>query len=188
MSLREALEERERQAEADEAVMSSRLKAALDDRDRSASEKGNLREAVDSLRVELAEALVLAACSSGRRDGGVTLGGNGPPGALGVAPGSVAAAAGVDNDGCGGEGVGGARPRGRRGESLQERESEGCDGETEGGGRQAVTVEVQKGEAEAEGPEHRRVDVVNGGAPAAASGARDRWLDGGFEGTIGESV
>lgn len=187
MSLREALEDRERQAEADEAAMSSRLKAARDDRDRSAREKGNLREAVDSLRVELTEALALAASSSGRRDGGVSLGGNGAPGALGVTSGCVAAAGG-DNDCCGGEGVVGARPDRRRGESLQERESEGGDGETEGGGGHAVPVKMQKGEAEAEGPEHRRVDVVSGGAPAAVSGARDRWLDGGFEGTIGESV
>ncbi|CAM9900942.1 unnamed protein product [Ectocarpus sp. 6 AP-2014] len=187
MSLREALEDRERQAEADEAAMSSRLKAARDDRDRSAREKGNLREAVDSLRVELAEALALAASSSGRRDGGVSLGGNGAPEALGATSGSDATAGG-DNDGCGGEGVGGARLDGRRWEGLQERESEGSDGETEGGGGHAVAVKVQKGEAEAEGPEHRRVGAVSGGAPAAVSGARDRWLDGGFEGTIGESL
>ncbi|CAN0536662.1 unnamed protein product, partial [Ectocarpus sp. 12 AP-2014] len=182
MSLREALEDRERQAEAVEAAMSSRLKAARDDRDRSAREKGNLREAVDSLRVELAEALELAASSSGRRDGGVSLGGD-----EALTSGSVSAAGG-DNDGCGGEGVGGARPDGRRGEGLQERETEGGNGETEGSGGHAVAVKMQKGEAEAEGPEHRRVDVVSGGAPATVSGAGDRWLDGGFEGNIGESL
>ncbi|CAM9716415.1 unnamed protein product [Ectocarpus sp. 4 AP-2014] len=187
MSLREALEDRERQVEADEAAMSSRLKAARDDRDRSAREKGNLREAVDSLRMELAEALALAASYSGRSDGGVFFGGKGALGAFGVTSGSVAAAGG-DNNGCGGERVGGARSDGRCEEGLQERESEGGDGETEVSGGDAVAVKVQKGAAEAEGPEHRRGDVVSGGAPATASGARDRWLDGGFEGTIGETL
>lgn len=57
--------------------MSSRLKAAQDDRDRASRDRASLRDMMDALRVELAEALVLAAGKTINGDeGGVFVGGD----------------------------------------------------------------------------------------------------------------
>lgn len=203
VSLRQALQDREAQAEADEAATSSRLKASQNDFDRSARERVSLAKAIDSLRVELAEALLLAAATrrgsvSGGRDevrerhqvrerqavsGSVMVSRDGD------VP--------VEEDGVGGHDEVG-RPDGgaRRGEpartGAQEPEPEPDTGEeSEQGadvcGRSEVTAEGQGEEAAQAGSDHRVVSTGGGGAAAVVMRTRDRWLDGGFEGAIGES-
>lgn len=220
LSLREALQDREAQAEADEAALSSRLKAAGDEGERSARESASLRETLDSLRVELAEALVATAAAVGpgrRDDGSVSVGRRGDGGGGGsgggdgggdrARPASVEASSGSiagreqegkpraeGGAGGGGDGevvrISGGRSEDGVEEGVEGRGSEMKDGsvrELENGGRQAATVaEERKPEAEGAGAEHRCVG--SGGDGAAATGTRDRWLDGGFEGTVGELV
>lgn len=76
MSLTEALKDREARAAMDEEAAESRLQMVREDRDRFAQEAVSLREAEDSLRIELSEALSAAAASSAAKLGGVAT----PPG------------------------------------------------------------------------------------------------------------
>ena len=203
LSLREALRDGEAQAEADKAALSSRLEAAQDEGERSARERASLREALDSLRVELAEALLAAAATAPRRhdDGSVSVGGGG--GGDGDAGGAHAPPAvetsdsiaareeeeeepHADEEAGGGGGDDGEVVRaggGRREEGAEESvgdrgtdTKEGCVREPENGGQPA----------EVAGSAHRRIGSSGDGA--VATGARDRWLDGGFEGSVGELV
>ncbi|CAM9700671.1 unnamed protein product [Scytosiphon promiscuus] len=91
LSLRQALRDREGQADTEKAALSLRLKAAQDDRDRASRDRVSLREEADTLRVELAEALVLAAGKVGS-EGGVPVGEDGVRGARALALREAAAA------------------------------------------------------------------------------------------------
>ena len=205
LSLREALRDREAQAEADEVATSSRLKAARDDGNRSAREAASLREMVDSLRVELAEALVSASAASaavaGRRVD--VSGGGGEQAGLT----SVVASAGGEvlsaKEDYERVRVDGARSEQGAGEGAQARDPATREGDGEGsdddGERSVVTLGETGGKAEDEGYRRRHSYTSGGGGgggggtggdgsngAAAATGARDRWPDEGFEGTIGE--
>eukprot|EP00903_Cladosiphon_okamuranus_P014723 g13643.t1 len=206
LSLREALQDREVQAEADEAALSSRLEAAQDEGERSARESASLRETVDSLRVELAEALVAAATAVGpgrHEDGGASVGWGEGEGGQHARPASGEASSGSiagskegeeprREEETGGGGNGGVVPMGGgRSEDGVEKGVEETGPETKGssvrepenGGRLAATVaEERKREAEGAGGKHRRVGSSGDGA--LATGTRDRWLDGGFEGSV----
>eukprot|EP00752_Nemacystus_decipiens_P010849 g9647.t1 len=221
LSLGEALRDREAQAEADEAALSARLKAAQGKVEQSTRERASLREALDSLRVELAEALVAAAAAAaaaagpGSLEDGSVAGagfegeGEGEGGAHALPAlepsGSVATgekeeepprAEGAAIGGGGGDDGevvptgGGVREEGAEG-GLGERGPDAKEGHVRGqenGGRPpaaataAATEEERKPEAEGAGVEHRRVG--SGGDRAAAAETRDRWLDGGFEGSV----
>lgn len=210
LSLRQALQDREIQAEADEAATSSRLKASQDDNDRSARERVSLRETVHSLRVELAEALLLAAAA--KREGSVSVGTDGvrerddaQDGKAsscssvvsrdGDAPVEEVGVGGVDEGRLDGGACGEESPRTGAQEPGPELEPELAPDTGEGsrqgadnGGRSAVTGEGRGGEAAQVGPDHRVVGSIGRDAAAAGSRTRDRWLDGDFEGTIGDNL
>lgn len=200
ISLKEALEDLETRATANKAAASVRLQDSRDDRDRFSREASFLRDAVDSLRVELAEALAVAAQTNS--DGSLS-----GKGCQAEAFSSLESAAAAESEGppeTSGDGVGDAQSAGQSDgpghpDEVDAKEREACEAE-DVRPRAAETEIGEENAAERKRPEAElvegssakadaRLDIRAGkarGDTAADVPGRDRWPDDGYDGSIGK--